>query len=212
MGMKKYRWPLVMLLILAVAPAAQTRVFTQKTDEEKAAKTEKKRYKVDEMAQETLDKLFEKNAKAKKLYDQSYGYAVFDNRKTSIVITTGGGKGIAVERKTGDKTYMRMASVGLNLGLGLNFYQVVFLFEHKDAFTNFVENGWEVGAGTDATAGEKGTGAKATATSTDDAAVAAHQSAVFSEGIAVYQFTEKGLMLQADISGTKYWKHGKLNE
>ena len=60
--MKKYRWPLVMLLILAVAPAAQTQVFKRKTDEEKAAKAEKQRVKLDEMAQETLDKLFEESA------------------------------------------------------------------------------------------------------------------------------------------------------
>jgi len=25
------------------------------------------------------------------------------------------------------------------------------------------------------------------------------------------RFTEKGLMAEADISGTKYWKAGKLN-
>jgi hypothetical protein len=30
--------------------------------------------------------------------------------------------------------------------------------------------------------------------------------------MAFYQLTEGGLMLQADISGTKYWKNKKLNE
>ncbi len=30
-------------------------------------------------------------------------------------------------------------------------------------------------------------------------------------GLAVYQITDKGLMLQADISGTKNWKNKKLN-
>jgi lipid-binding SYLF domain-containing protein len=212
MGMKKYQWPLVMLLILAFAPVAEAQVFGKKTEEEKEAKAEKKRDKLDEMADKTLAKLFEESPGAEDLYNKSYGYAVFDNRKTSIVLTTGGGKGIAVERKTGDKTYMRMASAGVNLGMGLTFYQVVFLFENKDVFGNFVDKGWEVGTGADATAGETGTSAKASGTTTGDAAVAAHTSAVFSKGMAVFQFTEKGLMLQADISGTKYWKYDKLNE
>jgi hypothetical protein len=36
-------------------------------------------------------------------------------------------------------------------------------------------------------------------------------SSGFNNGMAIYQVTDKGLMLQADISGTKYWKNGKLN-
>ncbi len=210
--MKRYQWLLAILLILAVAPVAEAQSLGKKTEEEKAAKAEKKRDKLDQMADETLAKLFEESPGAKDLYDKSYGYAVFDNRKTTILITTGGGKGIAVERDTGNKAYMRMASAGLSVGMGLTFYQVVFLFENKDSFTNFVEKGWEVGTGGDAMAGDTGTSAKASATTTGDAAVGAHKSAVFSNGMAVFQFTDKGLMLQADISGTKYWKYDKINE
>ena len=33
----------------------------------------------------------------------------------------------------------------------------------------------------------------------------------FTGGLAVFQLTNKGLMAQADISGTKYWKAKKLN-
>jgi hypothetical protein len=29
--------------------------------------------------------------------------------------------------------------------------------------------------------------------------------------VAIFQLTHKGLMAQADVSGTKYWKHKKLN-
>ena len=34
----------------------------------------------------------------------------------------------------------------------------------------------------------------------------------FVDGIAIYQITESGLMAQADIAGTKYWKDKKLND
>ena len=34
----------------------------------------------------------------------------------------------------------------------------------------------------------------------------------FVNGLAIYQLTEKGLMLNADIAGTKYWLNDKLNE
>ena len=127
--MKRYQWLLAILLILAVASVAEAQSLGKKTEEEKAAKAEKKRDKLDQMADATLDRLFEESPGAKDLYNKSYGYAVFDNRKTTILITTGGGKGIAVERNTGNKAYMRMASAGLSVGIGLTFYQVVFLFE-----------------------------------------------------------------------------------
>mgnify|MGYP001818842006 CR=1 FL=1 len=34
----------------------------------------------------------------------------------------------------------------------------------------------------------------------------------FVNGMAIYQLTEKGLMLNADLSGTTYWLHDNLNE
>jgi hypothetical protein len=49
------------------------------------------------------------------------------------------------------------------------------------------------------------------ATDTDQIAAGANASAGYADGIAVFQFTEKGYMLQADIS-TKYWKDKKLND
>ena len=54
---------------------------------------------------------------------------------------------------------------------------------------------WEAEASANAVAGDKG----------------ANAGTVFRNGMAVYQLTEAGLMVQADISGTKYWK-SKLND
>lgn len=39
----------------------------------------------------------------------------------------------------------------------------------------------------------------------------ANAEATFHDGVAFYVLTEAGLMLSADISGTRYWKHDKLN-
>ena len=67
--------------------------------------------------------------------------------------------------------------------------------ETDKAFTSFVEKGWKAEAGARAAAGTEGASADTT----------------FSNGLAIYQMTEKGLMANADISGTKYWKNKKLN-
>jgi len=161
-----------------------------------ADRQEDKRETIDETAQETLDQLFAEERVAKKLYDQAYGYAVFDNVKVSLMISAGGGKGVAVNKKTGDRTYMNMGTAGVNIGLGGQKYQVVFLFQTEERFNKFVNKGWEADASANAVAGPLGKNAEAT----------------FRDGMAFYQLTEGGLMLQADIAGTKYWKAKKLNK
>jgi len=155
---------------------------------------EEQRAQIDADEKATLARLFEQSEQARRLYEGAYGYATFDIIKVSLGITGGGGQGAAVEKGTGRRTYMRMGTGGLNLGAGGQLYQLVFLFEDSATFLRFVEEGWEAGASANAVAGPLGANAGTT----------------FINGVAVYQLTEAGLMLQLDISGTKYWK-SKLN-
>lgn len=171
-------------------------VFAQENSDEDSGEPADKKQKIDAMAKETLDGLFKKGPEAKKLYDKAYGYAVFDNLKLSLMISGGGGRGVAVSKAAGARTYMRMGTVGLNIGLGGQKYQIVFLFESAERFNEFVNKGWEADASANAVAGTKGANAEAT----------------FRNGMAFYQITEAGLMLQADIAGTKYWQDKKLNK
>ena len=50
----------------------------------KADKTADKRAKIDRIAEETMDLLFEENPEARELFDQAHGYAVFDSRKMAL--------------------------------------------------------------------------------------------------------------------------------
>jgi lipid-binding SYLF domain-containing protein len=90
---------------------------------------------------------------------------------------------------------MKMGTAGIGLGLGGQSYQVVFFFQDKQTFDNFVEKGWKADASAQAAAGSEG----------------ANATTGFKNGIAVWQITDKGLMASADISGTKYWQNKKLN-
>jgi len=180
------------LLLLALVQTPSTWAGSS----EKELKLEQKQERIDLMAKETLQRLFETKPQAKELYDKAYGYAVFDNLKVAFGFSGGGGNGVAVNKETGQKVYMKMGTAGIGFGLGGQKYQVVFLFQDKNTFDNFVNKGWSADAGAKAVAGDKGVNAK-----TD-----------FQNGIAIYQFTDKGLMAAADIAGTKYWKNDKLNE
>ena len=162
----------------------------------KELKADSKRAQIDEAAQEALERLFEKKPEAKELFEQSYGYAVFTNLKIAFGFSGGGGRGVAVDKKTGERTYMKMGTAGVGFGLGGQKYQVIFFFQTKEVFDDFVENGWQAEASAKAAAGTHGANVKTT----------------FHNGIAVYQLTKKGLMANVDIAGTKYWKDPKLND
>ena len=159
------------------------------------ARPDRSRQEIDDMAASSLQRLFAENADVRQLYDRSYGYAIFDSRKMSFMITTGFGSGVAVNKSTEERTYMKMATGGVNVGMGAQWYQVVFLFENKSRFREFVDEGWDAGGGGSAAAGSEG----------------ASLGATFVNGLAVYQLTDKGLMLSADLTGTKYWKDDELN-
>jgi lipid-binding SYLF domain-containing protein len=94
---------------------------------------------------------------------------------------------------------MEEGSASVGLGLGGSEVRTVFVFNDAQAFQDFVNNGWEFGAQgqLQAQAGEKG-GATSSSTS-------------FSKSTEIYQLGKNGLMAQATVAGTKFWKDKELN-
>ena len=60
-----------------------------------------KQAKIDEVAKESLDEVLKGSEGSKQLYDNSYGWAAFDNLKIAWGFSGGGGNGVAVNKKTG---------------------------------------------------------------------------------------------------------------
>ena len=179
---------LAAVLALAVAQGAFAQVEFQ-------TKAERKRAKLDARAEASLARLFSEEPKARSSYDTAYGYAVFTNIKIAFGISGGGGSGVAVAKGTNARTYMKMGTGGIGIGLGGQKYQLIFFFETKDVFDDFVLVGWQGDASAHAVAGTSGKNAEAT----------------FTKGLAIYQLSENGLMLHADVAGSKYWMDKRLN-
>jgi len=173
-----------------------THLVAEDTNEDwKSLKNESKRVKIDEMSAAVLEQVMNTNWKAQELFETAYGWAAFDNLKIAFLISGGGGNGVAIKKETGERTYMKMGTGGIGLGIGGQSYQVLFFFQDEKTFFNFVEKGWKADASAQAAAGKDG----------------ANATTGFVNGVAVWQITDKGLMASADISGTKYWKNKKLN-
>ena len=94
---------------------------------------------------------------------------------------------------------MRMAELQAGLGIGVKKFQLVWVFETDQAFNNFTNSGWEIGAQATASAktGDKG---------------ASYQGAVsVAPGVWLYQVSGDSLALELTAKGTKYYKDGDLN-
>lgn len=150
---------------------------------------------------ETLEELYTDKPQLEERVENAAGYGVFSNLGAHIfVLSTGNGFGVVVNNKTGQKTYMRMAEIGVGLGIGIKDFRAVFVFHDEKSLDKFVTKGWQWGGEADAAAksGEKG----GAATAAED----------IMRGVDVYQFTETGIALSATVSGTKYWRDKKLNK
>jgi len=184
MNMKRSLW-LVATVMFGLGTAAMA---------DDSAKTTKRKQEIDAQAKTTLDQLVKDNADAKELYGKAVGYAVFKVTKGGFGISGGFGNGVAVDKASGKRTYMRMGLGGVGLGIGGQRYELVVLFETKERMEKFVAGGWDSSATAEAAAGKEGKAARAT----------------FYDGVAYYQLTDKGLMAHADITGTKFWVNDEL--
>lgn len=186
------------LLVASLIAGMGTAIAEEKKtkEQEKAEEAAAKRAEIDKVARVALDEVLSKNKKAKVAYDKAAGWAVFDNMRVTFIISGGGGSGVAVNKGSGARTYMKMGTGGIAFGLGAQKYQVIMLFETSQVLNDFITKGWKAESGATASAGEKG----------------ANVETDFKNGIAIYQITEKGLMASADVSGTKYSLDKDLNK
>ena len=183
--------PKLILLVLVCAVALSAHADTDK---------EKKQKQVRNMAQDTLQRLYKAEPKAKVSVKHASGYAVFSDVGVKILFAgSGDGKGIAVNNRSKQETFMKMLELQAGLGMGVEKFRVVFVFDNEKAFNSFVSSGWEFGdqATAAAKAGDKG-GAMSGAVSVAD-------------GVWMYQLTDNGLAVELSATGTKYYKDDDLN-
>ncbi len=161
---------------------------------------EQQRAAIINMHDEALANLYNQRPTARDVLNKAPGYAVFSNVNAQwFILGGGGGYGVAVDRSSGHKTYMKMAQVDIGFGLGVQDVRVVFVFHSTRAYMNFVNSGWEFGGQADAAAKARDKGASATGEVSIDSETT------------MYTMSEAGLMAKVNLAGTKYWRDDNLN-
>ena len=155
------------------------------------------RARVDQMAFDTLDRLFSQDPEAHLLFDSDYGYGVFEVRQVSMTVLASYGYGVVVSNDGSRRIYMKMVSGGVEVSKGVGGFasQWVVLFEDQVAFDAFVTEGFDASAETSGTLGSQ----------------RAELGARYRKGVAFYRVTEGELRLAASLSGTRFWSDDALN-
>ena len=154
------------------------------------------------MAQETLARLYKAEPSAKSAVAKAYGYAVFSNTGIKILLAgSGKGEGVAIVNKTKAETFMKMLEAQAGLGFGVKKFRCIFVFDNQKAFDGFVNSGWQLGGQ-----------ASAAAKTSPEKGGSMQGAASVSEGVWLYQMTDKGLALEITAKGTKYSKDDDLNK
>ncbi|MCG6937014.1 MAG: hypothetical protein LJE83_02420 [Gammaproteobacteria bacterium] len=154
---------------------------------------------IDKMEHIVLRQLYTLMPEVRNQIEESPGYAVFSSANVNILlISIGGGYGVANNNDTLERTYMKMGEAGVGPGLGIKDFRAVFVFHSKTARDAFIEDGWSLGAQVDA------------AVKFNDSGGATGGSVTVGD-ITVYEMTQSALTLQATLKATKYWKDDYLN-
>jgi lipid-binding SYLF domain-containing protein len=155
---------------------------------------------VRDAAQAALSALYAIQPSSRRDIERAAGYAAFSTFGMKLLIAGGtSGKGVAVNHRTGARTYMKMVQVQGGLGFGVSKNQVIFVFTTPSALADFINQGWEFGGQANVSAVAGGQGGMFTG------------AAALSPGVYVYQITETGLNAELTVAGTRFFADPDLN-
>jgi len=108
----------------------------------------------------TLPDLYKQEPKTKEDIANSVGYVILSGNITKIPwFGAGSGYGVAINNKTGEKTYLEVTRFDVGGGYGARSLRPVIIFQDEKKFKTFIKGVWTMSAGAEASAKVKETGA-----------------------------------------------------
>jgi lipid-binding SYLF domain-containing protein len=150
---------------------------------------EQQRQTIDELVERTLPDLYKQEPKSREEIARSVGYVIASSTLTKVpIVGVGSGYGVAINTKTGEKTYLKMSRFDVGGGWGARSLRPVIIFQDEAKFKDFIDGGWELQAGAEAAAKVGETGA---------AGGAGSGNLPGDKGYSVYMITDAGVSATA---------------
>jgi len=103
---------------------------------------------IDALSERTLKDLYKQEPKSKEEISNSVGYAIMNNKFMKIpIVGSGSGYGVAINNKTGEKTYLEIVRFDIGGGYGARSVRVVLIFQNEKKFEDFIDGVWSARAG-----------------------------------------------------------------
>ena len=161
----------------------------------------KERQEILSMADETLKRLYKEHPEAKEEIKNSYGYGIFEAQVVNVLLyVAGNARGVVYDNKTKTPVFMNAVKMGTGPGVGYKSFHGVLIFDNETVFDQLTTIGVQVSATGDAMIklGDKGTQKSS--------------SVSLVPGVAFYQMTDSGLVVQANWGTAKFTKDPDLNK
>ena len=166
-----------------------------------AAEVPKVKAQILAMRDRTLDELYAQKPDAREEVRKAVGYAVFNSEQINVVLFVGArGTGVLVDNATQAGTFMIATRAGTGPGVGYKDFRQVLVFKSQEVFDQFRKVGADIAASADATLKTRAEGGSAA------------MAASFNPYIATYEFTDQGVLLQANWGGAAYVPYVQLNQ
>jgi len=146
-----------------------------------------------------LEKFYKAEPRIKSEVAKAPGHAVFTSFGVSFIFGGAGGSGIAHDKATKKDVFMSMAQASAGVQAGIAQNDVLLVFKTEKALRDFVDHGWEVGAGATVSGGAGGKSA------------GGGGGEEFVNDALYYTLTKRGLEIGGAVAGTKFWKDKDLN-
>ena len=167
-----------------------------------AQEIQAKRAQILKMRDDTLAQLSEQKPEAAAELKKAVGYGVFEAEQVNAILVLGSfGDGVLVDNQNSNTTFVKLDRLGTGPGVGYKSYRQIVIFKNRKLFDQFLSAGGDVSMSADATVKLNGKGGSAIDDTTS-----------FNPLMAVYQFTDQGVLLQANWGGVVYLPDPQLND
>ena len=172
----------LIILTLTLLLALSVTAFAKSANQQRA-----------EINQLQVQALYALTPNAHEVLKNCYGYATISATGSQLGLLGGAhGRGLAVNKATGARVYMKMEAYQLGIGLGVKEYDLIFIFGSERAWDSFISGKFKVGGEAEASATDEG-------------------ADIIGKDTWVYQVTTKGLAVGAAIKGLSIYPNRKLN-
>ena len=183
----------VQLVLFALVLMTASTVFAKQSPDEIRAK-------LDEMSGQVLERMYEKYPSSRAAVENSYAYCTISASGVKWgVVGDDHGRGVAINKQTDEKIYMKMKEVSLGVNFGAKEYDLLFVIINEEAWKRFISGNIKFGTEVSAQASDGVNG-----DTFADATIVAN-------GVWVYQLDKKGLAVELSFKGARISPYRTLN-